>query len=118
MAGSANLDFGDRTAFEAAEQNPPQAIANRVAEASFKRFCYELPVVTGQGAPIANNLTRKLETAPANMHGNISNGSVCKFRPTMNRRTFTAMDLIVEIGESSVMTGLLPFQPKNSGDHS
>jgi hypothetical protein len=52
------------------------------------------------------------------MHGNISNGSVDKFRLTMNRRTLTAMDLIVEAGESPLAATLQRHRSANPGDHS
>jgi hypothetical protein len=47
---------------------------------------HELSVVTGQGASVTYDLTWKLGTAPANVHGNISELSVCPVFLTLGRR--------------------------------
>jgi hypothetical protein len=91
MTCAANLDFGNCAALEAAQQNPSQTVADRVSESAFERFGHELSVVTGQGASVTNDLTWKLETAPANVHGNISEISVCPVFLRLGRRPLRRM---------------------------
>src|SRR6185369_6689207 len=63
-----NLHAGDRAAFEAGEQNPPQAVADRDAEAAFKRLGYELAIRRGRGLRLGRELAGEFQTSPTNTH--------------------------------------------------
>jgi hypothetical protein len=63
-----NLDLRDRAALEAREQNPPQAVPDRRAEAALERLGNELAVGAGERRGIADHLTGQLKSTPTNMH--------------------------------------------------
>ena len=63
-----NLDAGDGAAFQAAEQDAAQAVANGDAEAAFERLGAESTVGVGQRAAIADHAAGQFQATPANTH--------------------------------------------------
>jgi hypothetical protein len=61
-------DVGDGRAFQAAEQNSPQAVADGGAEAAFKRLGGEFSVHFGGNLLVANDPGRQLQSTPTNSH--------------------------------------------------
>src|SRR5262249_9461909 len=63
-----DLDLRNRAAFEAREQDAPQAVADGHAEAALERLDVELTVGVGERAAVGVDLARQLQPAPANSH--------------------------------------------------
>ena len=63
-----DLDLGDRAAFQAGEQDPPQAVADGVAETALERFDGELAVRVGQCFAVTDNPAGQFEAAPTDTH--------------------------------------------------
>ena len=63
-----DLDLGDRAALQAGEQDPPQAVADGVAEAAFEGLDVELAEGVGQGLAVADDPAGQFEATPTNTH--------------------------------------------------
>ena len=62
------LHPGHGAAFKAGEQDTPQTVADRHAEAAFKRLGRELAVGVGQGVAVAHHAIGQLQTPPSDTH--------------------------------------------------
>ena len=58
-------------ALQAREQNPPQAVADGVAEAALERLDVELAEGVGQGLAAADDPAGQFEATPTNTHRNL-----------------------------------------------
>jgi hypothetical protein len=65
---AADFDLRDRAPLQARQQHPPQAVADRRAEATLERLGCEFAVGTAERVRIDVDDAGKLKTAPANMH--------------------------------------------------
>ena len=63
-----DLDLRDGAAFEARQQDAPQAVAHGRAEAALKRLGDELAVGARQRRGFAGHLTGQFESTPSDMH--------------------------------------------------
>ena len=63
-----DLDLGDRAPLEAGEENPPQAVADGVAEPAFERFDVKLAERVGQRLAVADDPAGQFEASPTNTH--------------------------------------------------
>ena len=68
MLDPLDLDLGDGAALQARQEDPPQAVADGVAEAAFERFDVELAVRVGQGFPVADDPAGQFEATPTDAH--------------------------------------------------
>ena len=58
-------------ALQAGEQDPPQAVADGVAEAAFERLDVELAEGVGQGFAVADDPAGQFEATPTDAHESI-----------------------------------------------
>ena len=68
VLGPPNLDLGDGTAFQAGEQDPPQAVADGRAKAAFEWFREESAVGGGERFRFTVHDAGQFQTAPPNVH--------------------------------------------------
>jgi hypothetical protein len=63
-----DLDLGDGAALQARQEDAPEAVTDRVAEAAFERLDMELAVGVGQFLTVADDPARQFETTPTDAH--------------------------------------------------
>ena len=64
-----DLDLGDRAALQAGQEDAPQAVADRDAEAAFERLDVELAVGVGQRLAVADDPAGQFQATPTDAHG-------------------------------------------------
>jgi hypothetical protein len=62
------LDVGDGRAFEAGQQDPAEAVADRRPEAALEGLGGELSVGVGGNLLVTNDARRQFQTTPTNSH--------------------------------------------------
>src|SRR5271157_1140456 len=72
MLNALDLDLGDRAAFQAGEQDPPQAVADGMAEAALEGLDVELAERIGQGLAAADDPAGQFEATPTDTHQCVS----------------------------------------------
>ena len=68
MLDAQDLDLGDGAALQAREQDPPQAVADGMAEAALERLDVELAEGVGQRLAVADDPAGQFEATPTNTH--------------------------------------------------